>query len=72
VDPRSTGASGSGTHGDGEVMARYDVSITITMSYSMAIEADDPMSAQMLAFTQMPDKSPEKMQTEVEIERGNP
>jgi hypothetical protein len=53
-------------------MARYDVSITITMTYSLAVEADDPMSAQMTAFTEMPDKSPEKMQTEVEIERGNP
>lgn len=53
-------------------MARYDVSITITMAYSLAIEADDPMSAQMLAFTEMPDKSPEKMESVIEIERGNP
>lgn len=53
-------------------MARYDVSITITMTYSLAIEADDPMSAQMTAFTEMPDKSPEKMESVIEIERGNP
>lgn len=51
-------------------MARYDVSIVLTMHYSFAVEAPNPLEAQGEAFTLMPVKDADRVDTTVEVERG--
>ena len=50
---------------------RYDVSIKIIMTHSVAVEADSLLAAQDAALAVAGSKEADKMDTIVEVEVGN-
>lgn len=52
-------------------MPRYDIKIELKIEHTFAVEAADPMEAQAVAFGAMGERTPEQIETHIEVERGS-